>query len=386
MFKKVFFILTVVYLLFPNISFAAYQYDLGLNQEDIEIISGQIISGKIMNVVARIHNYGTEDIYGYIYFYLGSELLGEPSRLQVLAGTYDDAWVEFTVPDGSFNIRLVVNTPNVEDENPVNNEELTTLFYPQKDSDNDGIGDEQDTDDDNDGLTDEEEEAGGTDPYNPDSDGDGYIDGNDAFPLDSNKWQVEPEPKNLVAEIVIQPVVLPAGELLAEDSAATSQLDPAEYEVEPGGEKKVAVGEAAEEETKISGLEVAREVSRVEIIYQKVGWAKYKFYPDIPSELLDNFIYFWNFGDEGQSAESLAVHYFKTPGNYLVKLTVEDFQGGIYTAEVELAISWFNPGNYKIWLIILILFVMIAGAFLSLREKAWRRIAEIISNFKSIKK
>ncbi len=46
-----------------------------------------------------------------------------------------------------------------------------------KDTDHDGIGDNEDTDDDNDGLTDAEEKKIGTDPDNPDTDGDGIPDG-----------------------------------------------------------------------------------------------------------------------------------------------------------------------------------------------------------------
>ena len=55
------------------------------------------------------------------------------------------------------------------------------------DVDQDGIGNNEDTDDDNDGLTDEKESIAQTDPLNPDSDDDGVIDGEDIFPLDPNE-------------------------------------------------------------------------------------------------------------------------------------------------------------------------------------------------------
>jgi len=85
------------------------------------------------------------------------------------------------------------------------------------DTDGDGQGDNADPDDDNDGLTDEEELSLGTstnnestsilqppteggtvgggtvtttqtDPKNPDTDGDGHLDGADDFPLNSTEW------------------------------------------------------------------------------------------------------------------------------------------------------------------------------------------------------
>ncbi|RMG56881.1 MAG: hypothetical protein D6717_05720 [Gammaproteobacteria bacterium] len=55
------------------------------------------------------------------------------------------------------------------------------------DADGDGIGDNADTDDDNDGLSDSEEAALGTNPLVADSDGDGVVDGQDALPLDANE-------------------------------------------------------------------------------------------------------------------------------------------------------------------------------------------------------
>ncbi len=43
-------------------------------------------------------------------------------------------------------------------------------------------------DEDGDGLTNLQEFLNGTDPTNPDSDGDGVVDGLDAYPLDSTRW------------------------------------------------------------------------------------------------------------------------------------------------------------------------------------------------------
>lgn len=57
------------------------------------------------------------------------------------------------------------------------------------DTDNDGTGNNADLDDDNDGISDDEEGILGTDPLIQDTDGDGYLDGEDYYPLDSTRWQ-----------------------------------------------------------------------------------------------------------------------------------------------------------------------------------------------------
>ncbi|TKB43679.1 hypothetical protein E8M12_14505, partial [Thalassotalea mangrovi] len=55
------------------------------------------------------------------------------------------------------------------------------------DTDLDGIGNNADSDDDNDNVSDSDEVAQGTDPLNPDSDGDGVNDGEDVYPLDPER-------------------------------------------------------------------------------------------------------------------------------------------------------------------------------------------------------
>lgn len=70
--------------------------------------------------------------------------------------------------------------PDTHDDLPLNPNETI-------DTDKDGIGNIADPDDDNDQITDTEEENTGTDPLNPDTDGDETDDKDDAFPLDPDE-------------------------------------------------------------------------------------------------------------------------------------------------------------------------------------------------------
>jgi hypothetical protein len=69
----------------------------------------------------------------------------------------------------------------------------TKSGIPDIDTDGDGILNHADTDDDGDGLTDFQEVQLGTDPLLVDTDGDNVTDLDDAFPLDSKRWEIEPE-------------------------------------------------------------------------------------------------------------------------------------------------------------------------------------------------
>jgi hypothetical protein len=82
------------------------------------------------------------------------------------------------------------------------------------DTDGDKIGNNADPDDDNDGLSDTDEKSRGLDPLLKDTDGDGYDDGEDTYPLDSTKWEkktTEAEKKSntgIIAGVIVIVVIV----------------------------------------------------------------------------------------------------------------------------------------------------------------------------------
>ncbi len=78
----------------------------------------------------------------------------------------------------------------------------------QEDSDGDGVGNACDTvddstaDPDGDGLTNAQEKARGTDPLNPDTDGDGARDNVDAYPLDPTRSSQDNTPPSIAPVVV----------------------------------------------------------------------------------------------------------------------------------------------------------------------------------------
>jgi len=197
-------------------------YDMGISSSDIffSVSESNLIAGQSIILYASVHNYGKYDISGYASFYAGSQLIDSSQIVSIRAsGVSDEVFVNWVVPEGSFNIRVDITRVNadkqpISDENPANDSALTGMFVPEKDTDGDGvvdkndncpnasnpdqadvdgdkIGDVCDSDDDNDGLTDERERQIGTNPVDPDTDDDGVLDGQDNCPLVANPNQAD---------------------------------------------------------------------------------------------------------------------------------------------------------------------------------------------------
>ncbi|MDP3985528.1 MAG: thrombospondin type 3 repeat-containing protein [bacterium] len=191
-----------------------YVHDLGI--QTVTFSKTELFAGEKVRVYAKIVNYGTSDEVAYVNFWQGGISIGnsQPASLRA-EGFPEEVFVDFTVPDQAFNIRVVVNGDSAGDENPKNNEKVTALITPipdkdhdkiadskdncpdvanadQKNTDGDSQGDACDNDDDNDGLSDSEEKKKGTNPLKSDTDGDGVNDADDVFPTDPTRSQNPP--------------------------------------------------------------------------------------------------------------------------------------------------------------------------------------------------
>ena len=185
--------------------------DLAISPQDIRFSRSQLVAGDEVRIYAKIYNVGDEDVSGYVSFYQGSSLIDDSLVISLPAnGNADEVYVDFVVPDGSFNIWALVRGTDPADANPNNDSALTAAFIPVVDDDRDGIvndedncpdasnsdqldtdadgeGDGCDVDDDNDGLSDDVETELHSDPTLVDTDGDGINDAEDAFPDDADR-------------------------------------------------------------------------------------------------------------------------------------------------------------------------------------------------------
>ncbi len=185
---------------------SAALYDASISSGDISFSPEELILGDATRIYATISNAGDRDVEGTVRFYDNDTLIGaKPFSIRANLRP-EDAWVRWSPQVyGSHTIRVVVdNDPAFTDGTPGNNTVTVTAFV-DRDTDRDGVPDQQDEDRDNDTILNRDEVTRGTDPFNRDTDGDGVDDAKDVFPLDSRR-SVTPPPVPTSTARVVAPV------------------------------------------------------------------------------------------------------------------------------------------------------------------------------------
>lgn len=338
--------------------------DLGIRAEDISFSTWPLIAGSKTRIYAVIHNFGEEDMTGFVSFYQGTKLLGTPQFVSVKAkGFADEVFVDFIVPDSAFNILAMIQETDPPDENPENNQALTKLFYPlldsdhdgipdesdncpllanpdQKDSDQDKIGDLCDDDWDNDGLKNEEEIKRKTDPYNPDTDGDGLVDGADPFPLiplSNEKTQEKTEQKPNLS--------LSSSGQKTKDNLSSLQDSLAKMQIVSQAKAFSSSSEEQNEQNENNlPLATSTKLKITNLNFQKLSWNQFSFQAEVLGGT-PPFIWHWDFGDGQEFFGKNPKHRYKKNGTYTVRLILQDQKGEKTQTSTTLKISFFNFGN-----------------------------------------
>ncbi|MFH1226228.1 MAG: hypothetical protein V1684_03025 [bacterium] len=213
-------------LFWPFFEVSAGEYDLGLSSSDIWFSKTKFFAGEKVKIYAQVKNSGSKDVSAYVIFYEGQTTIGEPQPISVVAGGTEDAvWVDWLAEAGpnDITVRIVGQMP--ADSNS-DNDSIVLPIEIDIDTDNDGLGNKEDLDDDNDGLSDTDEAGLKISPLNPDTDADGVIDSQDAYPLDSTK-SVKEAPKPTPKPIATKPRV---------EAKVEASRQPADEPVSPTGE------------------------------------------------------------------------------------------------------------------------------------------------------
>ncbi len=126
-------------------------------------------NGDQVRIYSAIQNHSKFDIQGKAQFYVNNQVIGT-SVFSAVKGRLIEVWADWTAIQGSNKVEVRIteafkSEPGQEPQ-PITLENLSfeENIFVDIDTDNDGIGNEQDIDDDNDGILDEQEISLGSDP------------------------------------------------------------------------------------------------------------------------------------------------------------------------------------------------------------------------------
>jgi hypothetical protein len=363
--KKFLTIISIVLLIFPNIVFGEpISVDLSLNANDVVLSdsSSSLTPGQIVRLYATVVNLGVSDAVGQVLFYLnGSKQVGSANVSLKAGGVEDEVFVDFLVPSYEFNVSVKIVSVSPDDQNLSNNEAITVTYHVKKDTDGDGIFDDQDLDDDNDGVSDADELKNGTDPLNKDTDGDGVIDSLDVYPLDPNKSKVEvlkpvQKLKTETAKVEQLPTPTTQKQKATEFSAKTEKKTLVTGSTDSLIDKKNAEEKQIELVNDFYNSPDVELLNQVEIVGSQLNWNTFdfNFKTNIENLSTEKVAYQWNFGD-GVEANKNGSHKYRSTGEYLITLKVKGPWNNDLYDSVRVRVAFWSVYNYWLWLIVLVL-------------------------------
>lgn len=368
--------------------------DLSINPVDIRFSQSLLVAGDQVRIYAKIYNIGDEDVSGYVSFYQGATLIDDSLVISLPAnGNADEVYIDFIVPDRSFNILALIRGTDPTDVNSGNDSALTSTFTPVVDDDRDGIGNNEDncpstsnnnqldtdgdgqgdacdSDDDNDGLSDDVEAELDSDSTQSDTDGDGVQDANDAFPNDAEKTVVEEEPEPVPEEETVTPpeteafqkIVEEVAKAIQETTSAAETVDDVQETQGQSDESETQVEAVVESEIHISPNAV--------FAYTQDDWNTFTF--TVLTNASDQAVSIWDFGDGVSSSKPTVSHVYNSSGAFPVTLTMTNEDGVISTEQTTVFVPFFHLKNRLVLasvILLLLLLIMGLASFVRLGRK-----------------
>ena len=418
--KFKFLVLSVFCLLAYNIVFiniADAKVDLRVNAGDIFIMEGEIIEGQPIRLYSSVENNGADDAIGQVRFYLGFAPIGVSQPISLRGGGYqEEVFVDWVVPADPFNLRVEVICNEENDEDKDDNIALSSMFYPLKDLDKDGIPDTKDNCPEN--INEDQSDVDGDNigdvcdivndlPSTPNngnsggpsggSGGTSTSEGSSGTSTGGVYTNTKPEvstttsnnTQTQVKEIIVSDITadneigsrgldlnqdeseksLPILINKVEDSADTLEgIDLLVNELKELAETQNSeeINENVEEETiKENTLYLISKDSKVVIEVERLAWNKFNFTPLFNFKNTDGLEFLWDFGDGFSSDENIVEHTYKKSGKYNLVLLVRDIDANKIVSKMDIKISFFNFGNTALMFLLFgLIFIGIVGVII----------------------
>ncbi len=352
--------------------------DLSIVPSSIRFSKEVLIVGDEVRIYATVKNVSPEDVTAQVFFYQGAYLIGKSQPISVVAGGgRDDVFVDFTLPEGSFNIQAEIRGATPTDTNQSNDVAITPLYKALKDTDGDSVLDENDNCPEaaNQNQEDIDGDENG-DACDDDKDGDGVANGQDEYPTDSTKSDkpvvekkpVVPTPPAATQQHTTEPTTATA-QPQATETTKPSVLGVREDEESPESSQlipdvKTDDGRTESEAVALNLNDFGRggtmQSPDARFTYTQVDWRTYTFEATPPLGG-SGYIYAWDFGDGATSAQQSITHAFPRSGVYTVQLAIIDEDGKVSSDAQMLDVSFFHLQNPLLQITIAVLLLIIAG-------------------------
>ena len=346
----------------PSIARAEY-VDLSISASSVRFSEDTLYANETVRIYATIRNNGDIDSIAQVFFYKSDYLIGKSQPVSVIAnGGADDVFVDYKLPEGSFNIRAVIQGADPADSNSANDVATTPLFKTISDEDRDGVlnADDNCPDQANEDQVDFDRDSKG-DVCDYDIDNDGVGNSDDDFPSDASKSKTvapppaviePPKPEPKVEPVIVTPVVV---------APASAEPQP-EPDVQGVQDEQVVNPEPIEVALDLSGLGYGGPVSSpaARFTYRQISWRTYEFVAAPPLGG-GNYTFAWDFGDGATSVQPTITHSFPSSGLYEVTLATVDVAGTVTGDSEQLSVSFFHFANPLLLATLAVLIFILVG-------------------------
>lgn len=285
--------------------------------QDIFFSKEKLVAGEPIRIYASVHNFSNTDIVAQVTFYQGSMLIGEPQTVSLRAnGLSDEVFVDWTVPQSSFNIVAEVKAQNPRDENPSNDIALTRLFTPEPS------------------------------PPPPPATTAGLatsVSANNAPAAQKKEEAKAPAPKQDA------PTKAPAPSVNSQKIDTAKVTAPAAQETDGK-----TVGQATAE-----AIAPGSDLLKVYADTRQTSWNTFQFIAD--TNRASDISYEWSFGDGKTARGKNVTHAYFFAGRYVASVVAVEPMGERAQAKMTLDISFWNLGNWQLWAVLAVL-----GGFVAL--------------------